>query len=948
MAIRLASFSIGSTGNGADAADIVTVEVSPNGGSNYFSTVRVLGNSNSTWAYSSSGNASTAYDGDATPVGFNATTGYGTITITGIPSANNVRIRITLLNDNAAERWVIDDFKVTGTASASTAFYSASTGNLEILSNWGTNTDGTGTAPTSFTAASQTFNVRNRSTATIGATWTVSGSGSKIVVGDGTNACNFTIPSTFAVTGTVDVSAGAKLTNQNTANPTLGTLSSTSTVDYNGTGAQTVLAATYGNLAISGARAGTPAITLASGTVAVAGNFSVTQTGAVTYTTTGNTVDFSSASAQTIPAINYLNITNTGNGARTLASSGTIGVAGTFTTGAGAYTTTESTVNFNGSSAQSIPVLSYNNLTYSGSNTGTLGTTSGTFTLNSGMLAVSSGTLVLNSSNSVASTISVGSVNVSGGTLNGSNSTLSGLSITLKISGNWNQTAGIATVSGSGSGLLQFNGGGSSTFAGLSAFTGNLWWRLQVSNNTTLTPSTDILTDFNPQTTTTILTVDAGSTVNMGTNLFKVNQINNIFSVSGTLKTANLNGFSGSTTTTIVSTNTPTITLNSGSTIDYAATTGTQTVTGRADYANLTISGGSAKTLGSATTLSGTLTLTSGILTTTTTNTLTLSTTATTAISGGSTTAFVNGPLNWTLPASLSDSASIYSFPVGSGSTYLPLSLTTLSTGASGPVLQVSTTAGNASGTADGTTVTSLSNTEYWTQRVVSGNYTSGSLSLTRQTAVSPNTLIAKSATLAGSYSSIGGTASGNSINGSSSTGAITANNSQFYVLGTLAGLSTPPTLAPVVGATVDAPFAITFTDDATWRGAITSVTVGGSTLSPTAYNTTIADQITFTPSASTLLQSAGSKSIVVTATGYNTATVSQTIGAGAFTKLQTLLPGETAAPATGTGKTGTPTAVISGTALSATVNAVDQFWNVAASTDTIAMANFVSKCEIM
>jgi hypothetical protein len=117
MAIRLASFSIASTGNGADASDIVTVEVSPNGGSNYFSTVRVLGNSNSNWAYSSSGNASTAYDGDATPVSFNATTGYGTITITGIPSANNVRIRITLLNDNAAERWVIDDFKVTGTAS---------------------------------------------------------------------------------------------------------------------------------------------------------------------------------------------------------------------------------------------------------------------------------------------------------------------------------------------------------------------------------------------------------------------------------------------------------------------------------------------------------------------------------------------------------------------------------------------------------------------------------------------------------------------------------------------------------------------------------------------------------------------------------------------------------------------------------------------------------------
>jgi hypothetical protein len=31
MSFKLASFSIGSTGNGADAGDIVTIEVSPNG-----------------------------------------------------------------------------------------------------------------------------------------------------------------------------------------------------------------------------------------------------------------------------------------------------------------------------------------------------------------------------------------------------------------------------------------------------------------------------------------------------------------------------------------------------------------------------------------------------------------------------------------------------------------------------------------------------------------------------------------------------------------------------------------------------------------------------------------------------------------------------------------------------------------------------------------------------
>lgn len=124
MTFRLASFSITSTGNGADAGDIVTVEVSPNGGTNWYSTSRVLGNSNAYWAYSTgTGNASTAYDGNTTPVDFqpsaggNRTTdGYGTVTITSLPAANNLQIRITILNDNANERWLIDDFKIVGIA----------------------------------------------------------------------------------------------------------------------------------------------------------------------------------------------------------------------------------------------------------------------------------------------------------------------------------------------------------------------------------------------------------------------------------------------------------------------------------------------------------------------------------------------------------------------------------------------------------------------------------------------------------------------------------------------------------------------------------------------------------------------------------------------------------------------------------------------------------------
>lgn len=121
MSFKLASFSIGSTGNGADAGDIVTVEVSPDGGTTWYSTVRVLGNSNAFWAYTATGNASTVYDGNVTPVDFSpaaggsrTTDGYSNMEISGLPSISNLRIRITLLNNATSERWVVDDFKVQG------------------------------------------------------------------------------------------------------------------------------------------------------------------------------------------------------------------------------------------------------------------------------------------------------------------------------------------------------------------------------------------------------------------------------------------------------------------------------------------------------------------------------------------------------------------------------------------------------------------------------------------------------------------------------------------------------------------------------------------------------------------------------------------------------------------------------------------------------------------
>lgn len=147
-------------------------------------------------------------------------------------------------------------------------YYSKSTGNLDDLATWGLNTDGTGTAPSNFTTDGVIYEIRNRAAATIGANWSVSGTASKVVVGDGTNATDFTIPSGFTLTGTIDVSDNAELTIENTTSPTLGTLAANSTLEYNNVAVTLSTSTAYSNLKLSGS--GTK--TFPGGTTTITGN----------------------------------------------------------------------------------------------------------------------------------------------------------------------------------------------------------------------------------------------------------------------------------------------------------------------------------------------------------------------------------------------------------------------------------------------------------------------------------------------------------------------------------------------------------------------------------------------------------------------------------------------------------------------------------------------------
>src|ERR1051325_10942027 len=77
---------------------------------------------------------------------------------------------------------------------------------------------------------------------------------------------------------------------------------------------------------------------------------------------------------------------------------------------------------------------------------------------------------------------------------------------------------------------------------------------------------------------------------------------------------------------------------------------------------------------------------------------------------------------------------------------------------------------------------------------------------------------------------------------------------------------------------------------------------------------------------------------IVFTSGSLTNATSSNVVvSPAAFTKLQLLVPGETASPASAGGKTGTPTARTAGTAFNGTVNAGDACWNLVNTvTDTV------------
>jgi hypothetical protein len=258
---------------------------------------------------------------------------------------------------------------------------------------------------------------------------------------------------------------------------------------------------------------------------------------------------------------------------------------------------------------------------------GGLTTVNGNLTVQStGASPSSSSCLLLTNSSTLAATIS-GNLSITGGYFAPFGSSTSGncslavggdLSLatgtfdifrqasntsTINLSGNFTMTSGTLTKAGAGTGYFNFAKSGTQTYA--------------KSGGT-------ISTAIN-------FTVNNGSTLDMGTSLIDGSTGTYTLSSGGGLITANTSGITSSGASGAIQVS-GTRTYNTGANYTFNGSSAQVTGNGLTGAANITINNSSGVTLTSNTSLSGTLTLTNGVLTVGSTNTITVS-------SGGSITA---------------------------------------------------------------------------------------------------------------------------------------------------------------------------------------------------------------------------------------------------------------------------------------------------------------------
>ena len=148
-------------------------------------------------------------------------------------------------------------------------------------------------------------------------------------------------------------------------------------------------------------------------------------------------------------------------------------------------------------------------------------------------------------------------------------------------------------------------------------------------------------------------------------------------------------------------------------------------------------------------TVTGVLTLTNGILVSTSTNLATLINRATGAVSGGSATSYVQGPLRRDIPNNAS--AATYVWPVGEGANYRPIELVSLTTSGTAGNITAECKAGATGGTA-GPGLTSISSSRFYEMSVNTVTINTTTVRITESGLSSTTSRIGQSATQGGAY----------------------------------------------------------------------------------------------------------------------------------------------------------------------------------------------------
>lgn len=175
--------------------------------------------------------------------------------VTGLLAGRKYHFAVIEYNQTgAATSYQLGSYLVGSITTPSTTYYNKTSGNLNVLATWGTNTDGTGTAPVTFTAPA-IYTIRNGTTPTLNGDWLLDSTNSVVTMGVGSSPTplQLTIPSGITIAcGNMNVNGNAILTVTGSLTTNFLQGSDTSLIVYNAASSQQLSPSAVGRFTAQG------------------------------------------------------------------------------------------------------------------------------------------------------------------------------------------------------------------------------------------------------------------------------------------------------------------------------------------------------------------------------------------------------------------------------------------------------------------------------------------------------------------------------------------------------------------------------------------------------------------------------------------------------------------------------------------------------------------------